>query len=44
MVKMMGYKIIAYGVEGSNPECDEFVTCLTQEEFDRIYPKDWKKE
>lgn len=44
MVKMMGYKIIAYGVEGSNPECDEFVPCLTQEEFASIYPKDWKKE
>jgi glycosyltransferase involved in cell wall biosynthesis len=43
MMKARGYPITFYGVEGSQVECDEMVTVLSQEDWQRIYGgHDWK--
>lgn len=37
MMKNRGHHVIHYGHEESNVECDEHVTVLTNEDFDRVY-------
>ena len=45
MMKSMGHTVIHYGVEGSNPPCDECVTIVLQSELDKLLPnKDFSKE
>jgi len=46
MMKSLGHKVIHYGNEGSNPECDEQVNILSSSEFDSFYdnPKYYKKD
>ena len=43
MMKARGYPITFYGVEGSQVECDEMVSVLSQADWQRIYGgHDWK--
>ena len=37
MMHQRGHYIIHYGVEGSNPECDENVTVVSNEVYNRVY-------
>ena len=37
MMHERGHYIIHYGVEGSNPECDENVTVVSNEVYNRVY-------
>lgn len=37
MMHQRGHYIVHYGVEGSNPECDENVTVVSNEIYERVY-------
>ena len=37
MMHERGHYIMHYGVEGSNPECDENITVVSNEVYDRVY-------
>lgn len=39
MMHARGHYIIHYGVEGSNPECDENVVVVSNDIYDRVYGK-----
>jgi glycosyltransferase involved in cell wall biosynthesis len=43
MLTRMNYEVFVYAPEGSNPQCKEMVSCLSNEEYDRLYPEDFKK-
>lgn len=45
MLKKLNHKVIFYGVESSNVECDEFVQCLSLTEMEEVYGKyDYARE
>lgn len=45
MMKARGHHVIHYGHEDSDPDCNEHVTVVTNEDFNKAYGSyDWKKE
>lgn len=45
MMKARGHHVIHYGHEDSDPECNEHVTVVTNEDFTKAYGSyDWKRE
>ena len=44
MMKSLGHTVIHYGVEGSNPECDEHVSILSASEYADFFPQDFKQK
>lgn len=45
MMKALGHKVIHYGHEDSDLECDEHVSVLTNEDFEKSYgTHDWKSK
>lgn len=44
MMRRRGYRVIFYGVEGSQVDCDEFVPCLSNEDFLATYADNEKHD